>query len=135
MLERTRPVKKDRFSTYLRKAEEFFIEMKHAESEARWNAASLNGIHCVISSADALSVAFLGLRSAGQRHENAEQLIRKTGVPGCDEKAKQFLQVTNWKTLVEYSDEEPSEKDARRMVLQSERFFSWVKSVFAPSHK
>ena len=128
MVERTRPVSKHKSLVYWRKAEEFYIEMKHAGSEARWNAASLNAIHCAISSADALSVAFLGLRSASQRHEDAEQLIRKTGAAGCEEKAKQFVQVTNLKALVEYSDDEPTEKDARRIVLQTERFFSWVKS-------
>lgn len=101
--------------------------MKNAEGESKWSAASVNAIHCAICASDALCTYFLGLRSTSQRHEDAAALIKETKLPDCDEKARQFLDITNLKNLVEYSDEEPSEKEARRMILQTDRFFSWVK--------
>ncbi len=125
---RTRPVDKHKFRSFWDKADELYSMMKIAEEEEKWNAAAINAIHCAICASDALCTFVLGKRSAGQRHEDAASVIKDTRLPGADEKAKQFLDITNLKTLVEYSDEAPSEKNARRMILQTERFYAWVKS-------
>ena len=88
--------------------------------------ASLTAIHCTISCGDALSV-FLGKRYAGQRHEEAVNLLKETRLPNCTEKSNQFLDVIRLKSLVEYQDDEPTENEARRLVLQARRFYQWAK--------
>ena len=125
---RTRPVDKHKYRAFWGKAVELYSLMQIAEKEEKWNAAVVNAIHCTICASDALCTYFLGKRSAGQRHEDAAAVIKDTHLPGADEKAKQFLDITNLKNLVEYSDEAPSEKNAKRILLQTERFFSWVKT-------
>ncbi|MBI2445704.1 hypothetical protein HYV43_04920 [Candidatus Micrarchaeota archaeon] len=122
----TRPVEKHKHAAFLNKAHEFYDEMKHAESERNWSAASLNGIHCMISTADALCTYYLGKRSAGFKHEDAAWLVGQTGLPNCTEKAKQFLDVIRLKNLVEYEADEPTENQALQIVKQVTRFYEWA---------
>lgn len=118
---------KHKYAAYFNKATEFYYEMKHAETEGKWNAACLNAIHCAISCGDAVSTFFLGRRSSGQRHEDAALLIRETKLPGSEEKAKQFLDVIRLKNLVEYEADEAGENETRKLTKQTERIYAWAK--------
>jgi len=124
----TRRVDRHKFQGFWKKAVEFHEGMKHAEAEEKWNAACLNAIHCAISSVDAICVFFMGERSSSQRHEDAFRVLKAVPVSGAEEKAKQFIDIIGLKNLVEYSDDEPSEKEARRIILQADRLFSWAKT-------
>ena len=104
------------------------MSMKQAVADGSWSAATLNAVHCVISTFDALTVYHLGVRSADQRHEDVVKLIQRARLSGGDEKIKQFLDVVRFKNLVEYDAEEPSELQALRVVQQSERVYAWAKT-------
>lgn len=123
----TRKVDKHKHEVFFRKAESFRNEMKRAEQAEEWNAACLNAIHCAISSADALATFYLGERSASQSHDDAAEIVRRTGLAEAPEKARQLLDILQLKTLVEYEPEEPTEGEARTLLKQAERFFQWVK--------
>ncbi len=127
MNERVRQIDKGKYGNYLQKATEFYHTMKKAEEDEEWNAVALNAIHCAISSFDALTVFYLGVRSSGQRHEDVTQVIKKTNLESVDEKIKQFTEVIRLKTMVEYDVEQPSENEARRIALQTERIHAWAK--------
>lgn len=88
MVESVRPVQKDKFKTYFHKAEQFRSSMMRSLAEKEWNGATLNAVHCAISSFDALTVYHSGLRSSGQRHEDVVKLVRETKIAGSDEKIK-----------------------------------------------
>ncbi len=115
-------------SNYLRKATENAHTMKQALQHGAWNTACLLAVHCLISSADALTVHHLGAHSKSQRHQDAVQIIQSTGLPGIDEKCRQFLNVLELKNEVEYKHDLIPEKKAREMVEQAERFYQWVKN-------
>ena len=102
--------------------------MKKAEADGEWNAACLNAIHCTISSADAVTVFYLGMRSTGQGHEEATKLLAKTGLESVNEKIRQFSNILRLKTLVEYDAEEPTENEASRAITQASRFYQWAKT-------
>jgi len=122
-----RDIDKHKYAQYLRKASSFYQGMKKAEENEDWNLAALNAIHCVISSADAVTTFYLGQHSAGQRHEDVIALLGQTRLPGIEEKARQILDVLRLKTLVEYEPEEPTENEARAMAKQAERIFKWAR--------
>ncbi len=128
---RIRHVKKSRYRIYLQKATEFYDEMENALANERWNAVGLNGIHCLISSCDSLTVYFLGKRSASQNHEDVIKLINELDI---DEKTKrdrlgQALSILQPKTRVEYEGELFTEKEARTMAKRVGRFYGWAKGV------
>jgi HEPN domain-containing protein len=83
---RTRSVDKFQFKNYLAKAREFNSTAEAAFERGFYNAAVANAIHCAICAIDALTVFYLGVRHAGERHEDAVTLLQK--VPIDDGKKK-----------------------------------------------
>lgn len=124
----TTTVPRHQAANYLAKATQNAHAMKGALQEGNWDTAGLLAVHCVISSADALTVHQLGLRSRSQRHQDAVTLIRQTQKAGVDEKAKLFLTVLDLKNKVEYEETLIHETKARNVVEQAERFYQWTKS-------
>ena len=126
---RTRIVDKFKYKNFLQKGREFYEEMNVAYSAKRWNAVGLNGIHCVISCCDALTVYFLGKRSAGERHEEVVKLLQQIGdidKKVINQKIAQVLDVLRPKTRVEYHAEVFSEKEAVVVVKQTKRVYNWT---------
>ena len=126
---RTRVVDKFKYRNFLQKAREFYDEMNVAYSAMRWNAVGLNGIHCVISCCDAVTVYFLGKRSAGERHEEVVKLLQQIGDIDknvMNQRVTQVLDVLRPKTRVEYHAEVFSEKEAKMMVKQTKRVYGWA---------
>ena len=125
----TKAVDKSKYANFLSKADSFYRAMEGAESDENWNAASLNAIHCVISSSDALTTYILGERPAGKRHGDAAALLKATNAPESQEKARWLLDIIARKTLIEYEPEEPTEAEARQIIKQARRFHNWVKQL------
>ena len=124
----TVPESKHLASNYLRKAAENDEFMKKALQEGVWNTACLLAVHCVISSADALSVHHFGRRCKSQRPQDAVQLIQQIPLPESQENGRRFLKVLDLKNKVEYQNDLVPEKQARQISEQAERFYQWVKS-------
>jgi hypothetical protein len=78
---RVRHVDKSLFKNYLRKSEECFNTALECLRTRRWNAAVVNAVHCGISACDAVTVFMLGVRHAGERHEDAISLFQTVGLP------------------------------------------------------
>jgi HEPN domain-containing protein len=126
---RTREVDKYLFKNYLKKAEENFIIMREAYSKRLWNACVINAIHCAISSFDALTVFFKGVRHAGEKHEDALTLLQTIGIERetLKSKTKQFSALLSIKNVAEYEERLMDRKDASSAVKNAERIYLWVK--------
>ena len=125
---RTEKIDKQKYSAYFRKATSFFMLMKEALNDSNWAGSALAGIHCAISSADALTSFHLGERSRGERHEDVISLLKQANIPGTDEKCRQFSAILSVKNLVEYEARDFYEEDALKLAKLVERFYSWAKS-------
>lgn len=101
----TRGVDKDRYLSYLQKAEEYYHAMLDSLSQKRWNAAALEAIHSAISANDALLVRHYGLRSVSGAHEDAvELLVSHLETPEGKKAAQHLSWLLGKKNLVEYED-------------------------------
>ena len=119
-------VDKHLYSNFLKKAEEFLESAKQNLENKRWNAAVVNSIHAGISSADALTTFFYGVRSKGERHEEVTSLIRKFNL--LEQKSIQQLQkLISIKNKAEYEDKLLLENDAIDALNNSERFLKSIK--------
>ena len=125
---RVRHVDKSAFRNYLKKSEECFVAAHECLKAGRWNAAVISAVHCGISACDALTVFMLGVRHAGDRHEDAISLLQTTGLPRdvLTTKSKQLTRLLGIKNAAEYEERLMNENDAREAVRDAERFFSWV---------
>lgn len=130
---RTRHANKSVFKNYLRKSEECLNTASDCVTTKRWNAAVINAVHSGINACDALTVFLLGLRHAGERHEDAISLLQTTGLPRdvLTAKSKQLTRLLAIKNAAEYEERLMNENDAREAVRDAQRFHNWVKEYLS----
>ena len=126
---KTRNVDKHKYTNYLKKSDEFFDSMNDSFAKRNFNAAVLNAIHCAMSSADALTVFYKGVRHAGERHEDVIALLNTLGLPEMQNKNKQLLNLLRIKNSAEYEEKLMTEANAMDSIKNTERFSSWVRSL------
>ncbi len=126
---KTRNVDKHKYRNYLAKADEFFDIMNESISKRKFNAAVLNAIHCAISSADALTVFYKGVRHADDRHEDIVVLLNTLGLQDMQSKNRQLLDLLRIKNSAEYEEKLMTETNALDSIKNAERFFKWVKAI------
>ena len=84
-------------------------------------------------SCDALTVFMLGVRHAGERHEDAISLFQTVSLPKdvLTAKSRQLSRVLGIKNAAEYEGGLMNENDAREAVRDAGPFFSWVKEYLS----
>ena len=120
---------KSSYANYLKKAREFIRTMEDCIDKEYYDSASLNGIHAIISSIDALLIFHAGVVSASQNHEDAVRLLIEI-IPGAEtnKQAKHALSVIRQKMTVEYMDELATPNEAAEISKHVNRFFEWAES-------
>ena len=126
---KSRSVDKHKYKNYLAKADEFFDIMNESFAKRKFNATVLNAIHCAISSADALTVFYKGIRHAGERHEDVVALLNTLELPDMQSKNRQLLDLLRIKNSAEYEEKLMTETNALDSIKNAERFFKWVKGI------
>ena len=128
---KTRNVSKDFYKNYLQKAEEYFQTMNQEFEQKRYNSCVLGAIHCCISTADALTVFYKGVRHAGEKHEDVVQLLETLEIDRevLKSKARQILSVLQLKNMTEYEEKLTTENGALAAIKSTERFYGWVKEM------
>ena len=125
----TRPINKEQFEDYWKKAQDFFRAMSRSYTEGNWNATALEGIHAAISAADTLIIFSRGYKSGSQRHSDTATLIANLPLEDSKKAAQHLTQILSVKNLVEYSGDNYSATEAQDVLKQVERFFNWVRKV------
>src|SRR5258705_2334291 len=69
---------------FLQKAAEFQDSAEAALKAGKRNAAGVLAIHAPITAVDSITIFYLGVRSAGQRHQDAVGLLGLTARPRQD---------------------------------------------------
>jgi len=126
---KTRNVDKHKYRNYLIKADEFFDMMNESLAKRKFNATLLNAIHCAISSADALTVFYKGIRHAGERHEDIIAILNTLGLSDIQSKNRQLLDLLRIKNSAEYEEKLMTETNALDSIKNAERFFKWVRDM------
>jgi hypothetical protein len=119
--ERVQPLPRAEFQGYLRRADEACRSMRADLEARRFNSAGTQAIQVVISSADALTVYHLGLRSTAQSHLATLDLLRRIPKEGMDSLRRQVAAVLDVKNAVQYEPGRISEALARRITTQAAR--------------
>ena len=129
---KTRDVPRERYAVYMKKARGFLSAMNASLSAGNWDAAGLNAAHCAISATDALLAYSAGVRSGGESHRDALELLRlhvKDDQIGS--KAQTLGKILSCKNLAAYEDRELTEEEARELAKITRRFFEWAESRLA----
>jgi len=126
---RTRAVDRHMFKNYLKKADEHHKAMEMCYERGLWNACVVNGIHCAISSTDALTVFYIGFRHAGERHHDVLNLLQKLDLDKKElqRKSQQFSLLLSIKNAAEYEERLMDKQDADKAKKACNRLYVWVK--------
>ena len=93
-----------------------------------WNAAGVLMIHAAIAFTDALTVKVGGVKSSGDDHMSAIDLLRE--VVSLDERGREaaghLARMINQKNLVSYSGEIYAKADVEKLWKHLERYRSWA---------
>ena len=120
-------VEKSDYRTYLKKAADFHDIMLKAFDSANWTAAGLNAVHCAISCCDALLVFHLGVRSAGEDHMPAADLLLSLPQKLTGEVVA-FKRIVAKKNLIAYENRDFHRAEALEITKMAERFYDWATS-------
>jgi len=123
---KTRAVDQNEYVVYWNKAEEFYETMQHAYKNRTWTAVGLNAVHCVISSCDAVLVKSQGIRSAGEDHMQAFELLARSPIEGIEKQTATVRRIIAKKNVIAYENREFRESEASDIFKQTERFYRWA---------
>ena len=116
---------KIRFSIYQEKSRQFYATMLDARKNELWAAVGLNAVHCVISLNDALTVFFLQVRSTGEDHLLAVELMARIPVGDVDAQKSNFKRIIAKKNAIAYEGRAFRQNEAEEVLKQAERFYQW----------
>jgi HEPN domain-containing protein len=112
---------------FWRRAVQCEAAMKDALARGHWEAAGINAVHCAISANDAVLAAVPAIKVTSKDHRDAVRLL-SSRLKGEDTQAaaKRLDIIISKKGRVEYEQKRLSEKEARSLVLDAERFLDWA---------
>lgn len=126
--DRTRSATKSDSKLYLAKSQEFLATMESALAEEHWDGAGLAAIHSGISAGDAVLAYHGGIRSAGQDHRVAVDLLLRVLGPASAEPAKHLKRLVDKKSLVEYEQRRLTQVEAIDLAKHARRFVQWAET-------
>ena len=123
---KTRAVDLNAYVVFWNRAEEFYETMLYAYKNRMWAAVGLNGVHCAISSCDAVLVKSQGIRSAGEDHMQAIELLGRIPIAGIEKQVAAVRRIIAKKNVIAYENREFRESGASDIYKQVERFYRWA---------
>jgi hypothetical protein len=123
---KTQAVEKSEYKIFLKKAKDFHDIMITARDTGNWTATGLNAVHCAISCCDAMLVFHLGIRSIGEDHMEAVDLLSRIPKEIAAGEIATFKRIVAKKNLIAYENREFRQAEALDIVKMTEKFYEWV---------
>lgn len=120
---RARPVSRSDVTAYLAKADQYLGAASDSLVAGRTIAATSLAVHAGTNAADALSGARLGVRAAGENHDQVLLLLRQAGPEGTAV-ARDLARLLPVKARAEYDPDDVAPAVASRAVEQARRCVS-----------
>jgi len=121
-------VPRSKKSDYAKVAESFYNGAEMARGFEYWNAAGVLIVHASIAYTDALTIRFGGIRSKGEDHMAAVDILRQ--VMALDEEgrtgARHLERIINEKNRVSYEGEIYTKKDVDALWKHLLRYRAWA---------
>jgi len=125
-------VEKNDYKIFLKKAKDFHDIVLKARDTENWTAVGLNAVHCAISCSDAMLTFHLGIRSVGEDHMQAVDLLTRLPQAVEGEQASTFKRIIAKKNLIAYDNREFRQPEATDVLKLAERFYRWTTSKLPP---
>lgn len=124
-------VPKTKSSDYAKVAHNFYLGAELAKTFEYWNAAALLVVHAAIAYTDAVTIKVGGIKSRGEDHMAAADLLEETVV--LDERGKKAIKhlvhIIEQKNLASYGGESYQKEDVEKLWKTLDRYRGWVLSL------
>lgn len=124
--DRTRPATQADARQFVDKALQFLAGMETELAASRWDGAGLAAIHAGISAGDAVMSYRGGVRSAGQDHRAAVDLLQQVVGDAAVEPSRHLKRLVDKKNLVEYEQRRLTQAEALDLAEHARRFVRWT---------
>lgn len=126
-------VDKAKYRNYVAVAKNFYEGAEVAKEYEYWNAAGVLVVHAAIAYADAVAIKLGGVKSRGENHQEAVNLIDELVAPSQEKNValNQLRKIIDHKNIVSYSGELYGKKDVDQLWKLMSRFRSWVETILA----
>lgn len=123
-----REVHRSEYRSYLKVAQEYLASARDNLEKKRFVPACGDAVHAMIAAGDALTIFFLGVRSASQNHLDAIHLLKQVAPQDEDlrHQITRYQRVLGLKDAAEYGGGKVKEGDAQSAIRDAERFLSFV---------
>ncbi len=121
-------VSKNDYKIFLGKAKDFYEVMLNACDTKNWTAVGLNAVHCAISCCDAMLTFHLGIRSSGEDHIQAVDLLLRLPSDIKEGENNSFKRIIIKKNIIAYECREFRQTEAMDILKLAERFYRWTMS-------
>ena len=121
-------VAKNNYKIFLGKAKDFYEVMLNSRETGKWTAVGLNAVHCAISCCYALLTFYLGIRSSGEDHMQAVDLLLRLPPDIEEGEVNTFKWIIVKKNLIAYECREFRQTEAIEISKLAERFYRWTTS-------
>ena len=125
-------VERSDWTEYLAAAEENYTSACAVQASRRYRAAGILLVHASIALTDALTVRVGGVKSTGEHHHEAIDLVRELlpNAAGLNPALRHMEAIIQGKNRVSYTGDPFTATDIARMRSHYERFASWAKEQF-----
>jgi len=127
---RARTLHRTKSTIFVRKSEQFLRSAELAAERGDWDAAVSSAVHAAISIADALTVFYLGERSASQDHRYVLRLLETIRSEPTEllKNKRHLSSLLATKDAAEYGERLLNEADAVAALEHCMRFCRWANS-------
>ncbi len=128
---KTRTEARHKAVTYWHKAMRFARASRANASTGDWDPAVANAVNAIINVTDALTVHYMGVRSAGESHFDSLNLLASTDLDPQTRQAfaRHLESLLNVKTISQYEGRLLEDSDWRRADKHLQRAFDSIESV------
>ena len=121
-------VSRSKTHDYVKVADNFYAGAEAAREFEYWNAAGVLIIHAAIAYTDAITIKVGGVKSQGEDHMAAVDLLKEIVVSREDDQraVNHLARMLEQKNLVSYSGEVYTRADIEKLWKQMERYKGWA---------
>lgn len=124
-------IQREKYHDYAKVADNFYAGAELAKEFEYWNAAGLLIIHAAIAYTDAITIKVGGVKSQGEDHMAAIDLLREVVVLGeAGQRASNHLaRMIEQKNIISYSGEIYTRTEIEKLWKQLKRYKEWTVSI------
>ena len=123
---KTENVEKSSYKDFKIKAVDFYQGIIVAKDAGLWHTMGVASVHAAISTGDALTTCYLGVRSTADDHRLAKEILLRMPIKDIEQYSNVYGRIVAKKNAITYERRTFTEKEALEIAKLAQRFYEWA---------